>query len=158
MTWAMIGVMASRTSASSRQSTAREAWQRLRAVGSDPEVVAAEHKLMHETGLSGGPLRALRQLPLDDSLSMRQLAARLGCDNSYVTSLVDALERLGLAAREPHPTDRRIKVIALTARGREVAARVQEEYATAPSSFDSLSSKELETLCELLRRLDRTAA
>jgi DNA-binding MarR family transcriptional regulator len=150
--------MKSSNAASSRQSTAREAWRRLRAVGSDPEVVAAEHKLMHETGLSGGPMRALRQLPLDDSLSMRQLAARLGCDNSYVTSLVDALEELDLATREPHPTDRRIKVISLTTSGREVAERVQEEYATAPSSFSSLSPKELETLCELLRRLDRTDA
>jgi DNA-binding MarR family transcriptional regulator len=150
--------MASGTSVSSRQRLAQEAWQRLRAVAADPEVVAAEHRLMHETEISGGPMRALRQLPLDGPLPMRQLAARLGCDNSYVTSLIDALEDLGLAAREVHPTDRRIKVITLTERGRQVAARVQDAYATAPSSFGALSSAELKTLCELLRRLDRSDA
>jgi len=134
---------------------AAQAWRLIRSIGSNAETVAAEHQMMRETGLTGGPARALRFLPLTGSLPMRQLAARMGCDNSYVTPLVDTLEKLGLAVREAHPTDRRIKVIVLTERGRHVAERVQQGYATPPAAFSALSQAEAATLCDLLRKVDR---
>jgi DNA-binding MarR family transcriptional regulator len=134
---------------------AGEAWLLIRSIAGNAETVAAEHQLMHETGLTGGPVRALRFLPLTGSLPMRQLAARMGCDNSYVTPLVDALEKLGLAVREAHPTDRRIKVVVLTERGRQVADRVHRTYATPPAAFSALSEAEAATLCALLRKVSR---
>lgn len=134
---------------------AAEAWRLIRSIGSNPETVADEHQLMHETGLTGGPIRALRFLPLTGSLPMRQLAARMGCDNSYVTPLVDTLEQHGLAAREAHPTDRRIKVIVLTDQGREVAERVQRAYDTPPSAFSALTPAEAATLRDLLRKVHK---
>jgi DNA-binding MarR family transcriptional regulator len=135
------------------ETLAAQAWRLIRSIGSSPETVAAEHDLMRETGLTAGPLRALRFLPLTGSLPMRQLAARMGCDNSYVTPLVDTLEKRGLAAREPHPTDRRIKVIVLTERGRQVAGQAQRVYDTPPSAFSALSDTEAASLCDLLRKL-----
>jgi DNA-binding MarR family transcriptional regulator len=116
--------------------------------------VAAEHEIMYETRLTGGPLKALRFLPLAEPMPMRRLASVIGCDNSYVTSLVDGLEKRGLAVREPHPTDRRIKVIVLTGEGRAVAERVQRMYATPPPAFAALSEDELAALCGLLRKLE----
>ncbi|WP_433893717.1 MarR family transcriptional regulator [Streptomyces sp. CA-111067] len=89
-----------------------DAWRRIRSISGNPATLAGEHRFMHESGLTGGPMRALRCLPLDEPLSMRQLAARMGCDNSYVTPLVDSLERRGLAnrraraARVRHPAPR----------------------------------------------------
>jgi len=41
-----------------------------------------------------------------------------------MTFILDALERRGLAAREPHPSDRRRKRIALTAKGAALGARM----------------------------------
>lgn len=84
---------------------------------------------------------------------MRQLAKRLGCDNSYVTLLVDALEQRGLAVRQQHPTDRRIKVIVLTGKGRELTKRAQLADTTPPGSFANLSPTEITTLRDLLRKL-----
>ena len=134
-----------------------EAWARIRSISHDPLVLSATHRIMDETGLTLGPVKALRSLPLVGSLPMRQLAARLGCDNSYVTSLIDALEEKGLASRQSHPTDRRVKVIVLTDDGRRLAERVQQVSATPPPAFDRLDAGELEALCALLRRLDRPA-
>jgi DNA-binding MarR family transcriptional regulator len=131
-----------------------EAWRRVRSISDDPVTEAASHRIMHESGLTGGPMKALRFLPVTGSLPMRQLAARMGCDNSYVTSLVDTLEQRGLAAREPHPTDRRVKVIVLTEEGRRLAEQVQRAYATPPAAFAGLSAAEAATLCRLLRKLD----
>jgi DNA-binding MarR family transcriptional regulator len=136
------------------QDLAAEAWQRIRAISGNAEMVAAEHRFMREHELTGSPMRALRYLPLDGSLPMRQLADRMGCDYSYVTPLIDTLEARGLAARQAHPTDRRIKVVVLTERGRKVAEQAQRAYATPPSVFDHLSADEAATLCGLLRKLD----
>jgi DNA-binding MarR family transcriptional regulator len=112
-----------------------EAWRRVRSISDDPATGAACRQIMHENGLTGTTLRALSFLPLTGSLPMRELASRMGCDNSYVTSLVDTLEQLGLAGRESHPTDRRRKVIVLTEQGRQVAGRVHQAYATPPAAF-----------------------
>jgi DNA-binding MarR family transcriptional regulator len=135
-----------------------EAWRRVRSISNDPATVTTDHQLMHESGLTGGPMKALRFLPLTGALPMRQLAGRMGCDNSYVTSLVDTLEERGLADRQAHPTDRRIKVIALTEAGRQLAERVQRAHTTPPAAFSRLSEAEAATLCELLRKLDPAGA
>jgi DNA-binding MarR family transcriptional regulator len=116
--------------------------------------MAAVHDIAKETGLPLAPLRALLVLPLDQAISMRELAKRLGCDNSYITALVDALEEKGLAVREQHPSDRRIKVITLTDAGLDVTRRAQLADVTPPEAFAALSPSEITTLRRLLRKLD----
>jgi DNA-binding MarR family transcriptional regulator len=137
---------------------AAEAWRLIRSISHDPTAMAACHQVTQETGLPLAPVRALLVLPLTGSLSMRQLARRLGCDNSYVTPLVDALEKRGLAVRQPHPTDRRIKVIVLTPEGLKFARRVQLADTTPPAAFSALSDAEVATLGKLLRKLDPAGA
>jgi DNA-binding MarR family transcriptional regulator len=137
---------------------AAEAWRRIRSISHDPKAMAAFHQLTQETGLPLAPLRALLVLPLDEPISMRQLARRLGCDNSYVTPLVDTLEGRGLLVRQPHPTDRRIKFIVLTEEGRALTSRAQLADTTPPASFSRLTKTEVRTLRDLLRRLDPAEA
>jgi DNA-binding MarR family transcriptional regulator len=133
---------------------AAEAWRRIRSISHNPKAMAAFHQITQETGLPLAPLRALLVLPLHETISMRQLARHLGCDNSYVTPLVDALESRGLAVRQPHPTDRRVKVIVLTDKGQELAERAQLADTAPPAAFASLSEAEIGTLRDLLRKLD----
>jgi len=135
-----------------------EAWHRIRAISHNPDAMTAFHQVVQETGLPLAPLRALLVLPLDEPTPMRELAKRLGCDNSYVTSLVDALEQRGLATRQQHPTDRRIKVIALTDKGRALTKRAQLADTTPPATFASLTPDEVTTLRDLLRKLDQSNA
>lgn len=47
-----------------------------------------------------------------------------------MTSLLDALEQRGLAKRNPHPEDRRRKVLALTAKGQALAREIYEDALT----------------------------
>jgi DNA-binding MarR family transcriptional regulator len=142
------------TPAAATEDPAVEAWRRIRSISTNAETVAAEHRLMRENDLTGSPLRALLFLPLEGSLAMRQLADRMGCDYSYVTPLIDSFEARGLATREPHPTDRRVKVIVLTEQGRRLAEQVQRAHATPPSVFSALTADEAATLRDLLRKLD----
>lgn len=138
----------------SREQVAVQAWNNLQAAAHDGQILAATRALMDETGLSLPAVKALRLLPLDEPLAMRQLAARLRCDNSYVTSVVDTLEAHGVASRQPHPTDRRIKIIVLTEAGRSLARRAQEILARPPAGFAALSDAEIATLCHLLHKVN----
>ena len=89
---------------------------------------------------------------LDEPLSMRGLAERLGIDASYVTAIADQLEERGLIERRAHPTDRRIKTLALTEEGRRFRERVLGDLWSTIPSLDGLSAAERGELRHLLAR------
>ena len=72
-------------------------------------------RIATEFGLNGSDAIAL--LKLDAPMTMKELGQRMGCDPSFVTSIADALEKHGLARREPSLRDRRSKNIVLTPEG-----------------------------------------
>jgi DNA-binding MarR family transcriptional regulator len=89
---------------------------------------------------------------LDEPMSMSALAERLGIDASYVTTIADQLEERGLIARQPHPTDRRIKSLALTAEGRLLREKLADELWVDVPVLDALTASERSRLRELLER------
>jgi DNA-binding MarR family transcriptional regulator len=118
-----------------------------------PEHLDGFNRSLAEVGLRPGVGRALVKMPLDRAIPMRDLAAALRCDNSYVTAVVDSLEDRGIAEREIHPTDRRIKVVRLTDDGVLLAKRIQAQVADPPAVFDRLTEREASQLRSLLRKL-----
>ncbi|MFD0820148.1 MarR family winged helix-turn-helix transcriptional regulator [Micromonospora zhanjiangensis] len=78
-----------------------------------------------ELGLTPAVARALDELDPDQPLPARSLAARLNCDRSNITALVDKLEDAGLVERRPDPTDRRLKALVVTDVGRRIRAQVR---------------------------------
>jgi DNA-binding MarR family transcriptional regulator len=64
-------------------------------------------------GLGLTDLDALEQLELNGPLPQRELGSRLLLTSGAVTMLVDRLERLRLARRTPHPSDRRVTRVEL---------------------------------------------
>jgi DNA-binding MarR family transcriptional regulator len=95
---------------------------------------------------------------LEEPMSMSALAERLGIDASYVTTIADQLEERGLIERQPHPTDRRIKSLALTPEGRRLRERLADELWTDVPMLDALSPAERQTLRELLQKTASQAA
>ncbi|HEY6058111.1 MAG TPA: MarR family transcriptional regulator [Candidatus Limnocylindrales bacterium] len=89
---------------------------------------------------------------LDEPMSMSGLAERLGIDASYVTAIADQLEERGLIERRPHPTDRRIKSLALTGDGRRVRDQILDELWTTVPILDGLTSAEHRELRRLLEK------
>jgi DNA-binding MarR family transcriptional regulator len=113
------------------------------------------HRICTELELSPPLLKAFVHLgTLDDAgLRMSDLAEHWGCDASYVTTLADGLQERGLAERRPHPTDRRVKTIVLTAEGRATRERALELLSEPPSAFTALNAAEQRQLRDLLRKL-----
>jgi DNA-binding MarR family transcriptional regulator len=131
----------------------REAWERMRELTHDPLVLGRVHDIAAEAGIIPGAAKALKYLSSTEPTPMRQLAADLRCDTSYITTIVDNLEEAGVARRQAHATDRRIKVVVLTDAGQVVADRVAQVMGTPPPTFDALDAGEKVTLRDLLRKL-----
>jgi DNA-binding MarR family transcriptional regulator len=104
----------------------------------------------------GGPpsiVKALFQLSPGEPVAMRDLAEYWQCDASYITEVVDALEQHGIARREPHPTDRRVKTVVLTDRGVEARTTVEDVMWRTPAAFNALTAAEQRQLRDLARKL-----
>jgi DNA-binding MarR family transcriptional regulator len=56
-----------------------------------------------------------------------QLVKNLKLDKSTLSRTVEALVRLGLVERKPHPTDRRFTILALTAPGKKICEEINRE-------------------------------
>ena len=102
--------------------------------------------------LNPGALHALLTLDPETPQSMSTLAGGWGCDASNVTWLVDRLEEHGLVERRPHPTDRRVRTVALTAKGVQVREQVESMIHEPPESIAALSPSDLQALCRVLRK------
>jgi MarR family transcriptional regulator, organic hydroperoxide resistance regulator len=89
---------------------------------------------------------------LDEPMSMSALADRLGIDASYVTAIADQLEERGLIERQAHPTDRRIKSLALTPEGRRLREHLAGELWTEVPVLDSLTVTERQQLSAILTK------
>lgn len=64
-----------------------------------------------------------------DGLSQTDLAAAVGLDGSSLVRLLDALVAQGLIERQPHTSDRRVKLVHLTDAGRRTAAGIRKRLA-----------------------------
>jgi MarR family transcriptional regulator, lower aerobic nicotinate degradation pathway regulator len=115
-------------------------------------------RLLHQR-FAGHDLRkqhyaVLRSLTDVGSAAQGPLADRIGLDRSDMVSLVDELEAAGHVRRSPDPTDRRRKIVSVTASGEAVLeeldtlVRAADEELLAP-----LSDAEQRTLAELLTRI-----
>ncbi len=64
---------------------------------------------------------------LDDSPARTQtaLAQAIGADKTRIIATLDELQQAGLITREPDPADRRVRLLAITAAGRQVRAAAQ---------------------------------
>jgi DNA-binding MarR family transcriptional regulator len=110
------------------------------------------HDVCAEFDLTPTALKALLLLSAGPK-SMRDLADTFRWNPSFLTGVIDLLERRDAARREPHPTDRRVKTVTLTADGLDLLGKVQKALWEAPSSFDALDEKELDQLCRLLAKI-----
>ncbi len=132
-----------------RQRAAREVWQAMAELVLDNE---RRREVSDRVGLSFGKIRALRRIA-GRAMPMRELAALLGVDPPNLTTVVDDLERMGLVERQAHPTDRRVKLVAATDSGMELARRAEEILARPPAGLSELPAADLDVLGEILSRV-----
>jgi DNA-binding MarR family transcriptional regulator len=105
-----------------------------------------------EFELTPPQLLTLRRLDPDVPMRMSEVARWLACDASNVTGIIDRLEARGFVERRSAPDDRRVKLLALTERGRTVRDELQARMAVPPAELAALSATDRRALRDILRR------
>src|SRR5437879_5291296 len=89
---------------------------------------------------------------------VNEIGRRVELTSGAITTAVDRLESRGLVTREPHPTDRRARIVRLTAAGEKQAAEIFAGHKAAMDlAARGLSKTERATLIELLKKLGTSA-
>jgi len=106
------------------------------------------------TPLQGGVLAYLNRSDGEPEIDQNGLAARLGIDRASTSQLVDELESRGLVERRVSDTDRRVRLLRLTATGEKLRSRIRPPtYESQMRVFAALSARERELLLDLLVRV-----
>jgi DNA-binding MarR family transcriptional regulator len=74
-------------------------------------------------GLTPPLFAVLNFVRAQDGAIQQEIGAAMGIDPSTMVSLVDELERTGLAKRRPLPSDRRAREVVITPKGRRAVER-----------------------------------
>ena len=90
----------------------------------------------------------------------KEISTQLRQSTSHISRLVDRSEASGLIARRADPSDRRAQHLVLTTRGKDVLdAYIPHALALLDGAiFAPLSSAEVATLVDLLRRVENAAS
>lgn len=89
-----------------------------------------------------------------DGVPLSEISARMLCDNSNLTGIVDRLIAKGLVERRPDPQDRRVSLICLTSDGSDMLRRLRPRHHDSVSRrMRALSEEEVQQLRDLLRML-----
>lgn len=113
-----------------------------------------KRRVAEATGLPFGKVRVLRRL-VDGPRTMREIAVAAGIDAPATTVTINDLEQRGLVVRAPHPTNGRMKLVSLTAKGRGIIAKEAAVVEHAPPAITGLSTAELRALARIVELLDQ---
>jgi len=106
------------------------------------------------TGLCLTDFVALEALLHKGPLTISEIQDKVRLASGSMTAAVDRLEKLGLVVRKSSPSDRRARVIELTAQGKRLAASSFERHAKdLEVLMSALSQAEKEQLYESLKKL-----
>ena len=127
-------------------------WKATRAVEADA------YRSVRASGWCLSDFGVLEALLHKGPLAVNALGKKVLLTSGSMTAAVDRLERRGLVERTFDPTDRRARIVRLTAAGSKLIRKVYAEHAREMQQvFSSLDLKEREALAGLLRKVGRAA-
>lgn len=140
-----------RTRGTSKRALATQAWKPLARFFF--ETAKHRQRVFADSGLTPNDARALFVLDRTRGRSMSELADEWLCDASNATWIVDRLEERGLAERRTIPTDRRVKLVVLTAKGDRTKHEMIRTLYEPPPELLELDLEELEALRDAVAKL-----
>jgi DNA-binding MarR family transcriptional regulator len=108
--------------------------------------------VVDRTGLPFSRIRILRRLA-SQPMTVKEVAEAATIDAPAATVAVNDLEARGLVVRQPHPENRRCKLVSLTEAGRDVIAVLDDTDDPAPEVLAALDEQDLHALQTILARL-----
>ncbi|WP_296376255.1 MarR family transcriptional regulator [Pseudonocardia sp.] len=121
---------------------AQRVWAAMRALVTEDDRRA---EVCAALGMSFFRIKVLRRIAAEPTTG-GLLAERLGSDPPYVSVVVEDLVQRGLVVRTPDATDRRRKVLSVTAAGERTAREAEALLATPPRALTDLPAEHLADL------------
>jgi len=90
-------------------------------------LLAMEQPILARHGISMWAYIVLSSLRRSPVRTQAALAASIGADKTRMIPVLDDLQQRGLIAREPDPSDRRVRLLELTEEGARVQRAVQAD-------------------------------
>ena len=104
-----------------------------------------------ELGLTRSQCQVLAHLSRNDSIQQGLLADILEVEPITLTRILDRLEEAGLVERRPHPKDRRIRLLSLTAAAHPLLAEIFAIGAlTRGEAMEGISDEDRDRLFDIL--------
>ncbi len=117
-------------------------------------LLARAEKSYSHIGLCESDFKVLIILLKDGPKPVNTLGNEVELTTGSITTAIDRLEAKWLVMRKHHPTDRRVRVVELTAKGQRLIEKGQLRHASdLDDAVKVLSTAERETLMKLLARL-----
>ena len=114
---------------------------------------------IEQTKLGDSDFRVLEALLHKGPLPVNTIGLKVWLTPGSISVAVDRLVKKGLVARRERPSDRRVRQVELTAKGRALITRGFREHAAAMENVAcALSKKERLILQQLLKKLGKHAA
>jgi DNA-binding MarR family transcriptional regulator len=105
-------------------------------------------------GFSPGQFPILIELWAEDGLTQKKLLERVDIEQATMANTLSRMERDGLIARKPHPSDKRAQLIFLTPKASAIKAdAVKAAIAADQDLFKGFRAFERELLLEYIRRI-----
>lgn len=106
-----------------------------------------------ELDLGVGKAELLMKLA-EAPMTLREIAQVAEVDPSAATVAVDRLEHRGLVRRQPHPDDKRRKMVHLTDEGLRAAEAAKRILTDPPAALTALTAKDTAALARIFRALN----
>lgn len=105
-------------------------------------------------GITATQLNVLKLLVEIGELSLTALSRKMAAKNSTITGIIDRMVAAELVVREQSPSDRRVWMIRIADRGREIAGQVHvAPWDLLRDSLGSLPKQELSQLISILNKV-----
>jgi MarR family transcriptional regulator, 2-MHQ and catechol-resistance regulon repressor len=123
-------------------------WKAYRALLADAEASIGR------TNLCGSDFRVLEALLHKGPLPVNIIGQMVELTTGSITTAIDRLESKWLVVRKHHPTDRRIRIVELTNKGRQLIEKAFAQHRVdMEKAVSNLSRAERGMLVDLLKRL-----
>ncbi len=113
-------------------------------------------KELHRGKVSFSQFFLLGYLTQQKSLTMTEIAGRMGHTTAAATGLVDRLAGLGYITREHDKTDRRRVIVSITAKGRTLVAGIRQDMMESMQAMmTKLSGTEQRAWLQVYRKIQQ---
>jgi MarR family 2-MHQ and catechol resistance regulon transcriptional repressor len=113
---------------------------------------------LEETGIDDTDFRILEALLNKGPLPVNTIGPKVYLTPGSISVAIDRLLDRGLVSRVESPEDRRVRIVSLTSKGRELIAPVFRKHAAEIRKvFSDASPKEMRTLETILKKIGKRA-